>query len=297
MSLQRLAWEAPPQTGDVPTPRANHVAWFDDEEKRLYVFGGRGADRRRNNDFHMLDVATMTWKAVGAANPPSPRDRASCCVIGRQAVVFGGKGPKARLNDVHFFDLNAGTWSQATVSGTVPSPREGAAIAALDNKLYVFGGRNTFCLNDLFVLDVETLVWSLVKTVGHLAAPALHGAGMHFTKDTFLMLWGGFNEQGHTNNAFYRINATEPYVELERHHAEAGAEGGAPAEGADAAAKEGAPPPPTHTGPEWVRSPNPPHPLTAQSAAASLGDAPNSPCLLSLLCELTLSPIYPIKPR
>lgn len=261
MSLQRLAWEAPPQTGDAPTPRGNHVAWFDHDEKRLYVFGGRGADRRRNADFHVLDVPTMTWRAVGAPNPPSPRDRASCCVLGRRAVVFGGKGTKARLNDTHFFDLTAGTWSQATVSGTVPSPREGAAIASVDNKVYVFGGRNTFCLNDLYVLDVDTLVWSLVRTVGRLAAPALHGAGMHFAKDgSLLMLWGGVNEQGHTNNAFYRVNAGEPYVELELErpsHVVESAEAppGGEEGGEGAPARDGAPRPPTHTGPEWVRAP------------------------------------------
>ena len=44
---------------------------------------------------------------------------------------------------------------------------------ATDDKVFVFGGRNTFVLNDLYMLDVHTLVWTAVKTLT--SVPTMHG--------------------------------------------------------------------------------------------------------------------------
>eukprot|EP00983_Pelagomonas_calceolata_P060058 1146208-Pelagomonas_calceolata.AAC.8 len=43
------------------TCRYNHCALYDPENKRLVVFGGRNAERKRLNDVHFLDIATFTW--------------------------------------------------------------------------------------------------------------------------------------------------------------------------------------------------------------------------------------------
>ena len=204
MYIQRLAWESPPPAGDVPPPRDNHACWFDEVEKRFFVFGGRGDNRRRCNDLRFLDATTKVWKQVNASNAPSPRDRMSCCVVDRMAVIFGGKGPKVRHNDVHYFDMDSGQWSQATVSGSVPPPREASAMTGHDGKVLLFGGRNTFCLNDLYVLHIATAVWTVVSTAKPL--PPLYGCDMHLTEHGQLLLWGGYTEQHHTNHSFLRIN-------------------------------------------------------------------------------------------
>lgn len=44
--------------------RDGHCAAYDPLKHRLVVFGGRGADRRRLNDVHHLDLTTWSWKRV-----------------------------------------------------------------------------------------------------------------------------------------------------------------------------------------------------------------------------------------
>ena len=51
-------------SGDTPAARDGHCAAYDAHAHRLVVFGGRGADRRRLNDVHHLDLATWAWKRV-----------------------------------------------------------------------------------------------------------------------------------------------------------------------------------------------------------------------------------------
>ncbi len=51
-------------SGDTPAARDGHCAAYDAPAHRLVVFGGRGADRRRLNDVHHLDLATWAWKRV-----------------------------------------------------------------------------------------------------------------------------------------------------------------------------------------------------------------------------------------
>lgn len=60
-------------TGDAPAARERHCAAYDAAAHRLIVFGGRGADRRRLNDVHCLDLGTWAWKRVltdGTGAPP-----------------------------------------------------------------------------------------------------------------------------------------------------------------------------------------------------------------------------------
>jgi hypothetical protein len=68
-------------TGDAPAARERHCAAYDAAAHRLIVFGGRGADRRRLNDVHCLDLGTWAWKRVltdgtGAAPGLTRRSRA-----------------------------------------------------------------------------------------------------------------------------------------------------------------------------------------------------------------------------
>ena len=94
------------------------------------LFGGRGADRRRLNDVHFLDVATWTWhRPTTDGMPPTPRLGAAAVFMGGQMIVFGGYGAGARLNDLHILDLTSWQWQQPAFNGTAPSPRQSPGIA------------------------------------------------------------------------------------------------------------------------------------------------------------------------
>ncbi len=97
---------------------------------RLVVFGGRGADRKRLNDVHFLDVKTWTWhRPTTDGMPPTPRLGAAAVFMGGQMIIFGGYGAGARLNDLHILDLTSWQWQQPAFTGTAPSPRQSPGIA------------------------------------------------------------------------------------------------------------------------------------------------------------------------
>ena len=99
-------------------------------ECRLVVFGGRGADRKRLNDVHFLDVTTWTWhRPTTDGIPPTPRLGAAAVFMGGQMIIFAGYGAGARLNDLHILDLTSWQWQQPAFSGTAPSPRQSPGIA------------------------------------------------------------------------------------------------------------------------------------------------------------------------
>lgn len=94
------------------------------------MFGGRGADRKRLNDVHFLDVATWTWhRPTTDGVSPSPRLGAAAAFMGGQMIIFGGYGSGARQNDLHTLDLTSWQWQQPAFTGTAPSPRQSAGIA------------------------------------------------------------------------------------------------------------------------------------------------------------------------
>ena len=115
---------------------------------RLVVFGGRGADRKRLNDVHFLDVATWTWhRPTTDGMPPTPRFGAVAVFMGGQMIIFGGYGAGARLNDLHVLDLTSWQWQQPAFTGTAPSPRQSPGIA-LQGQLqatYICALRHTAC--------------------------------------------------------------------------------------------------------------------------------------------------------
>jgi hypothetical protein len=66
-------------------------------------------------------------------------------------------------DDLHILDLLTCTWSQPETRGDAPCGRsDHIATAHLSHLLYVFGGGSaTKCFNDLFVLDLASMVWTV----------------------------------------------------------------------------------------------------------------------------------------
>lgn len=81
---------APPLRGDSPCPRTAHCAVYDEEQRRLVVFGGRTAEKRRLNDVYLLDLDTWAWSKMAAEGAvPKPREEAAACFWAGHMLVFG----------------------------------------------------------------------------------------------------------------------------------------------------------------------------------------------------------------
>ncbi|KAG5380967.1 hypothetical protein IGI04_028809 [Brassica rapa subsp. trilocularis] len=160
-------WKCVDARGEGPEAREAHSATL--VGKRIFIFGGCGKasgsdDEVFYNDLYTLNTETLTWqRAVTAGNPPSARDSHTCSTWKNKIIVVGGEDlDDYYYSDVHILDTETFVWKQMKTSGQVLTPRAGHVTVALERNLFVFGGftdsQNLY--DDLYVLDVETSVWS-----------------------------------------------------------------------------------------------------------------------------------------
>ncbi|GMP40236.1 hypothetical protein CsSME_00010764 [Camellia sinensis var. sinensis] len=170
----------------------------------LVIFGGQDAKRSLLNDLHILDLETLTWDEIDAVGmPPSPRsDHAAAVHAERYLLIFGGGSHATCFNDLHVLDLQAMEWSRPTQQGEIPSPRAGHAGATVgENWFIVGGGDNRSGVSETVVLNMSTLVWSVVTTVQGRVPLASEGLSLvlsSYNGEDILISFGGYN--GRYNN-------------------------------------------------------------------------------------------------
>ncbi|CAO2832747.1 unnamed protein product [Amaranthus hypochondriacus] len=206
---QTSTWSILKTYGKPPVSRGGHSVTL--VGSSLVIFGGQNAKRTLLNDLHLLDLETMTWDEFDAAGlPPSPRsDHAAAVHAERYLLIFGGGSHAACFNDLHVLDLQAMEWSRPTQQGDIPTPRAGHAGATVgENWFIVGGGDNKSGASDTVVLNMSTLVWSVVTSVQGRVSLASEGlslvVGSYNGEDT-LVAFGGYN--GRYNN---EINVLKP---------------------------------------------------------------------------------------
>jgi len=174
-------------THDVPAARTGSACAIVNNEE-IYVFGGFDREQGWLNDMFKFNTLNNTWTKLEKASgsPPSPRDKLSCCVIGKKIYFFGGFGPQSPpndeeedededqqpitfgwFNDLHIFDTESFSWSKIDTHGTQPSPRAAfgmAVVSSPDNnstqRIVVIGGRDTSQrVYDIHILEVASLTW------------------------------------------------------------------------------------------------------------------------------------------
>ncbi|CAD5208863.1 unnamed protein product [Bursaphelenchus xylophilus] len=183
-------------TGNEPKPNSGGAALICGDD--LYIFGGitvlgDSTGRRRNPQTSMLwklNIPSAVWEIVDPdpdLKVPTPRDKTAAWSIGRKLYFFGGFGPTFQLlspsdaylagdndfvyggpgncwnNQLLEFDVDSRIWRLVPKKGTVPSARAGAGSQYVKDLgvVFLFGGRgSTTRLNDLYILDVHSFVWT-----------------------------------------------------------------------------------------------------------------------------------------
>jgi len=120
----------------------------------------------------------------GGGAPTARYGHTANLVGGSKMYVFGGTNGLAYYNDLYILDLENNAWNKAETTGPAPCPREGHAAILVGTNLVVHGGFNfdepTYkkenkkygsylqgCyLNDIRVLDTESLLWSRLRVSG-----------------------------------------------------------------------------------------------------------------------------------
>lgn len=157
----------------------------------LFVYGGFDIDDNVLADFWEFNIQTITWTQV-FSSPPSPspmqfpsgpldihpssipvaRAEHSAVVDGNYMIVFGGYDGKKKLNDTFLFDFARRQWLRPVrTDQNAPSRRCKHSAVVYMHRMYVVGGfqfqdGDNYAMTDMHVLDLDTLTWSDVQTIG-----------------------------------------------------------------------------------------------------------------------------------
>ncbi|KAM4615589.1 host cell factor 2 [Polymixia lowei] len=203
-------WFLPAVRGDIPPGCAAHG--FVCEGTRILVFGGMVEFGKYTNNLYELQASRWLWKKLKPrpprnAFPPCPRIGHSFTLVGNKCYLFGGlandsEDPNGNIprymNDLYELELQSVSgvrgWSIPETKGGGPSVRESHTSVAYTGqgspKLYIFGGMQGRRLDDLWQLDLDSMVWSTPATRGSPPLPrSLHSANVIANK---MYVFGGW---------------------------------------------------------------------------------------------------------
>jgi len=160
--------------GATPSKRFKHTCTV--VGKHLIFIGGQETDTKRFNDIVYYDTEGKTFSQPTIRGDRVPNfSRHTASLVGNRIFVFGGFDGHGTNFHLSIFDPYARMWTNvpnSQIRGTLPVSRTNHASAAVGKKMYVFGGNNNNeagmyqVLDDLSVLDTETMTWSKPKTTG-----------------------------------------------------------------------------------------------------------------------------------
>ncbi|XP_073277803.1 acyl-CoA-binding domain-containing protein 4-like [Primulina huaijiensis] len=188
-------WVVPPVSGSRPKVRYEHGAAVIGD--KMYIFGGN-YNGRYLNDLQVLNLRTWTWSKVEVR---AGTDGIATACAGHALIpwnenkllsVAGHSKDPSETIQVKVFDLQACTWSMLKTYGKPPVSRGGQSVTLVGKTLVIFGGQDTkrSLLNDLHILDLETMTWDEMDTMGVAPSPRSdHAAAVHV--DRYLLIFGG----------------------------------------------------------------------------------------------------------
>ncbi|KAJ4720691.1 acyl-CoA-binding domain-containing protein 4-like [Melia azedarach] len=191
-------WTALPVSGPRPSARYKHAAVVVGE--KLYIVGG-SRNGRYLSDVQVLDLGSLAWSKLnvgktedsGSQEVLPPLSDHSMVKWGNKLLVLGGHSKKSSDGMiVWFIDLETNLCSVMETSGKVPVARGGHSVTLVGSRLIIFGGedRSRKLLNDIHVLDLETMTWDAVEATQTPPAPRYdHSAAVH--ADRYLIVFGG----------------------------------------------------------------------------------------------------------
>jgi len=191
----------------------------------IIIFGGKGEKGKVFRDLHALDPAKMLWLQgpEGGGAPTARYGHSANLVGGSKMYVFGGTNGAQYFNDLYILDLENNAWNKAETTGPAPCPREGHAAILVGTNLVVHGGfyfdEATYkketkkygsflqgCyLNDIRVLDTESLLWSRLRVSGTPPEPR-SGHTLDLSESDIVMFGGWTHKSNMREYALLKLN-------------------------------------------------------------------------------------------
>lgn len=193
-------WTAPQTSGQRPKVRYEHGAAV--IQDKMYIYGGNH-NGRYLGDLHVLDLKSWTWsrvetKVATESEETSPTLLSPCA--GHSLIPWDNKllsigghtKDHSESMQVKVFDTHTSTWSMLKTYGKPPVSRGGQSVTVVGKTLVIFGGQDAkrSLLNDLHVLDLETMTWDEIDALGVSPSPRSdHAAAVH--AERYLLIFGG----------------------------------------------------------------------------------------------------------
>ncbi|KDQ17093.1 hypothetical protein BOTBODRAFT_156457 [Botryobasidium botryosum FD-172 SS1] len=165
--IETFQWSHPQMVGENPPHCRAHTATLVD--RKLIVFGG-GEGSVYYNQLYILDTITYRWTHPVIGEPLPPPRRAHTTVFWQNRLyIFGGGNGQRALNDVWVLDLSVPLdqlqWTELETVGNRPGARGYHTANLVGEMMVVIGGSDgKECFSDVWVLNLETLVWREVHT-------------------------------------------------------------------------------------------------------------------------------------
>uniref|UniRef100_A0A0D9Y013 Acyl-CoA-binding domain-containing protein n=1 Tax=Leersia perrieri TaxID=77586 RepID=A0A0D9Y013_9ORYZ len=188
--------------GPLPKPRYKHAAAV--VQEKMYVFGGNH-NGRYLGDMQVLDFKSLSWSKLEVQAQPGPSELAGTASLapcaGHALVPWGNMilclaghtREHTESLSVKEFDPQTCTWSTMRTYGRSPSSRGGQSVTLIGDTLVVFGGEGNgrSLLNDLHILDLETMTWDEFETTGTPPSPRSEHAAACYADRSLLIFGGG----------------------------------------------------------------------------------------------------------
>ncbi|GFQ03659.1 acyl-coa-binding domain-containing protein 4 [Phtheirospermum japonicum] len=208
-------WVALPVSGQRPSARYKHAATIIDE--KLYIAGG-SRNGRYLSDFQVFDLKSLTWSILklnmeanvkindgGVPQDVFPATSGHSMIKWetRLLLLAGLSKNNTDRVTVRFIDLESHNCGVVETFGNIPVARSGQSVTLFGSKLIMFGGEdsNRRLLNDVHVLDLETMTWSAVETTQTPPSPRFdHTAALH--AERYLYIFGGCSHSVFFNDLY-----------------------------------------------------------------------------------------------
>jgi len=193
-----------PENSNEPRGRSSHslsAAKLSNGRSVLVLFGGEDLPRHTfENCVWIMDLTDHKWNRLETTGEiPSSRLGHVAEIIVDNLWIFGGRNNnKEELNDLYSLNLISGIWKKINAGGDLPQGRSYHSSDISGSNLIIFSGcgvqeSGKSCrLNDLFMLDTSSLVWTKKGTSSTLV-PLVRGGSNIVAKGTKAYVFGGFS--------------------------------------------------------------------------------------------------------
>eukprot|EP01006_Ploeotia_vitrea_P031484 TRINITY_DN63818_c0_g2_i1.p1 TRINITY_DN63818_c0_g2~~TRINITY_DN63818_c0_g2_i1.p1 ORF type:complete len:866 (-),score=91.48 TRINITY_DN63818_c0_g2_i1:629-3166(-) len=198
-------------------PRGGHsaVVWKD---RYLVIHGGWDINHTYHNSTHAFDLGPLLQHKGNYSHldePPSvqvallsptgdyvPQGRVGhACVLTKdeKMLMFGGYGAERYWDDLNELDFKTGRWRQISSSSQSCWPQQRTFSTMCynpdTNRVILIGGSDNYSeMNDVNVLQCDTLTWERIPCTGQLPSPRFaHTALFHGHK---VYVFGGVTSEG-----------------------------------------------------------------------------------------------------